>query len=100
MRAELRGQLATGMSVVQIQAGYRERFGAQAISVPSDEGLDRALWAAPLLAIGAAFVGLWVVAARWRDRGTAATVARGDAPAPPRSEMDDRLDEELRKLDE
>ncbi len=99
MRAEVRGQIASGMSVVQIQAAYRERFGPASISVPSDEGLDRALWAAPLLAIGAAFVGLWVVAARWRDRGREASVARGDAPAGARNEMDDRLDDELRKLD-
>jgi cytochrome c-type biogenesis protein CcmF len=101
MRAEVRGQLASGMSVVQIQAAYRERFGAQAIAVPSDSGLDRALWAAPLLAIGAAFVGLWVVAMRWRDRGQG-SLPRGDAPAaaPARTELDDRLDEELRKLDE
>jgi len=27
-------------------------------------------------------------------------VARGDAPTPARSALDDRLDEELRKLDE
>jgi cytochrome c-type biogenesis protein CcmF len=101
MRAEVRGQLAAGMTIGQIQTSYRERFGAHAISVPSDEGLDRALWAAPLLAIGAAFVGLWVVAARWRDRGQEASVARGDvAAATTRNELDDRLDEELRKLDE
>ena len=99
MRAEVRGQLASGMSTVAIQAQYRERFGAQAISVPSDAGLDRALWAAPLLAIGAAFIGLWVVAARWRDRGAASSVARGDATVA-RSELDDRLDDELRKLDD
>ncbi len=99
MRAELRGQLASGMSVVQIQSSYRDRFGAQAISVPSDEGLDRALWAAPLFAIGAAFVGLWVVAARWRDRGRQASVARAEAPAAARTELDDRLDDELKKLE-
>ncbi len=102
MRAEVRGQIASGMSVVQIQAQYRDRFGAQAISVPADEGLDRALWAAPLLGIGAAFVGLWVVASRWRDRGQAAGAKESAAPAPAteRSELDDRLDEELRRLDE
>jgi cytochrome c-type biogenesis protein CcmF len=100
MRAELRGQLASGMSVVAIQQGYRERFGQRAISVPSDEGLDRALWAAPLLGIGAAFVGLWVVAARWRDRGQ--QTARSEAAAAPtaRTELDDRLDEELKRLDD
>jgi cytochrome c-type biogenesis protein CcmF len=100
MRAELRGDLASGMSVVQIQADYRERFGAQAISVPSDSGLDRALWLAPLVAIGGAFVGLWLVARRWRDRGQLA-LARDDAQpaAKERSALDDRLDDELKKLD-
>jgi cytochrome c-type biogenesis protein CcmF len=99
MRAEVRGQLASGMSVVQIQAAYRERFGAQALAIPSDSGLDRALWAAPLLAIGAAFVGLWVVAMRWRDRGQV-TAQPAEATPAARTELDDRLDEELRKLDE
>jgi cytochrome c-type biogenesis protein CcmF len=101
MRAELRGQLGSGMSVVQIQAAYRERFGAQAISVPSDEGLDRALWAAPLLAIGGAFVGLWVIAARWRDRGQVSLAHNAAGPVKTeRTAMDDRLDDELRRLDE
>ena len=61
MRAELRAEMAKGRDLMAIQADYRERFGAQSIAIPADEGLDRALWAVPVLAIAAALFGLVVV---------------------------------------
>ncbi|MCS6858261.1 MAG: cytochrome c biogenesis protein CcsA, partial [Sandaracinaceae bacterium] len=55
MRAEIRALLAQGLDPASIQADYRNRFGAGAISVPPDQGLDRLLWAAPLLGLCLAF---------------------------------------------
>jgi cytochrome c-type biogenesis protein CcmF len=100
MRAEVRSQMASGMSVVQIQDDYRERFGPQAIAIPSDRGLDRALWAVPVAALAIALVGLFVVGRRWARRGgeTVAEPAPGDAVVG--REYDEKLEDELRRFEE
>ncbi|AKF10657.1 cytochrome c-type biogenesis CcmF C-terminal domain-containing protein [Sandaracinus amylolyticus] len=98
MRSELRQQLAAGATIVQIQADYRERFGARAIAVPSDSGLDRALWAVPVAIILAALGGLFVIGRRWRGRGgVAATEAPAGATG---AEYDAKLEDELRRFEE
>ncbi len=101
LRAEMRADLARGRSVPDIQAAYRERFGAIALAVPSDSGLDRALWAAPLAAIAIAFVSLLLVGRRWQRRAAALpALPRADAKAEPRTALDDRRDDELRRFEE
>jgi cytochrome c-type biogenesis protein CcmH/NrfF len=100
MRAEVREQIARGLDVVAIQNDYRDRFGPAAISVPSDSGLDRALWAVPVALISIALPALFFAVRRFGK----ASAARGPAPegpvGDPRPELDARLDEELRQLDE
>jgi len=102
MRARVRGQLAGGETPTAIQAGYREEFGAAAISIPSDKGLDRALWAVPISIIALAAGGLWMFGRRMKARGeqsprsASASAAADEASS---DEYDERLERELRDLD-
>jgi cytochrome c-type biogenesis protein CcmF len=101
MRAKIRDQLADGKSVANIQDEYRQEFGVQAIAIPSDHGLDRALWAVPVTAIALA-AGLLVWRGKtWMRRGVAASLAGASGLAPGGAEgYDAALDAELRKLDD
>ncbi len=67
-RQHLRQAMARGSSVQELLKQYREEHGVGSLSVPSDEGLSRALWAAPIgggiLALG----GLLWVGRRWTRR--------------------------------
>jgi len=106
-RAELRGQMARGASVQELQEGYRAQHGAKAISIPSDEGLGRAMWAVPITGGVLAIGGLVFVGMRWRRRGlaAAATQARSDEkrnaePDSNEGEYDSRLDEELSRMED
>jgi cytochrome c-type biogenesis protein CcmH/NrfF len=100
LRSKIRAKIAAGVSDVQIQTDYRGEFGAKSIAIPSDKGLDRALWAVPISAIAVA-AGLLV----WRGRkwvvvpSPASAGAGGLAPNPGDG-YDAALDAELRKLDE
>ena len=99
MRAKIRDKMAGGVSPQQIQEEYRAEFGPKSIAIPSDKGLDRALWAVPVAAIAVA-AGLLI----WRGRKWVAplpTQAAGAGLAPrPADGYDAALDAELRKLDE
>jgi len=100
MRAEVRDQIARGLEITAIQTDYRDRFGPAAIAVPSDSGLDRALWAVPLSAMVIALPALYFAVRKWGKRAQARqdaipAAAAGEA----RTELDARLDEELRDLD-
>jgi cytochrome c-type biogenesis protein CcmH/NrfF len=99
-RSELRALLAADHSAEELEAQYRARFGAAAISVPSDSGFDRTIWAVPVGAIALAAIGLLWMGRRWRHRGeappppdTPASAGRGD------SHYDDELDAELDRLE-
>jgi cytochrome c-type biogenesis protein CcmF len=103
MRAKVRDEISRGVTPEKIQADYRAVHGAKSLAIPSDKGLDRALWAVPLGLIAVA-AGLLV----WRGRGWVA--ARQPAPASAsgdtdvaraeREGYDAALDAELRKLEE
>ncbi len=100
-RAELRLDLAAGKPVTEIQDEYSERYGAKAIAIPRDKGLDRALWAVPVVAILLAAGGITVLGRRWVKRSQLMTAADGVQPKEPKDDaMDRALDEELRRLDD
>jgi cytochrome c-type biogenesis protein CcmF len=99
LRAKIRAKIAAGVSDIQIQNDYREEFGAKSIAIPSDKGLDRALWAVPVAAIAMA-AGLLIWRGRkWVAPAPAAASASGVAPNAGDG-YDAALDAELRKLDE
>src|SRR5690606_6454153 len=101
-RAELRLDLAAGKGVSEIQAAFAEQYGAKAIAIPRDKGLDRALWAVPIAALAAAGFGLAMLGRSWVKRNQAAQAAlpAGAAPDAADAALDQALDEELRRLDE
>jgi cytochrome c-type biogenesis protein CcmF len=98
-RVEVRAQLAAGVEPTKIQESFRAQYGAAALAIPSDAGLDRALWAVPLGAMLFAAGLVIVIGRRWQRRGAetrSTTVARAKAEL----EYDSRLDEELERLEE
>jgi cytochrome c-type biogenesis protein CcmH/NrfF len=108
-RSEVRAMLAEGLSQEQIKAEWVRRFGPQALSVPPNEGASRLLYIAPLVGIVAmaAFVVTVLKRFRARDVAKAGAAAKAAAKAGPgavagggRDEYDDKLDEELKQLDD
>jgi cytochrome c-type biogenesis protein CcmF len=100
MRTRIRGELAQGKSPAQVQDEYRADFGAQAIAIPADKGLDRALWAVPfgVIALMAGLIFRW--GRRWRGQSRAAVKSAQAAPAVPTdARFDAALDHELDRLD-
>jgi cytochrome c-type biogenesis protein CcmH/NrfF len=103
MRAQIRKDIAGGKSPLQVQNEYRERFGAQAIAIPEDRGMDRALWAIPVVAISLMAVQLFRWGRRWSRKNAAAAAAAAQAPHAPAA-GDDRyeaaIERELQKMDD
>ncbi|MGB5285074.1 MAG: cytochrome c-type biogenesis protein CcmH, partial [Polyangiales bacterium] len=98
-RIEVRERLAAGEPPTKIQESYRAQYGAAALAIPSDEGLDRALWAVPIAAMGFAVGFIVLLGRRWQRRGavpremTASDVGE-------KIEYDSRLDAELDRMEE
>jgi len=91
------------MTLEQIKSEWVRRYGPAALAVPPDSGFDRFLYLGPLAAIllMSAFVILLLRRFRRRDR------ARWDGSAAPermlgnsRDVYDDKLDDELQRLDD
>ncbi len=91
--------LAAGEEPTKIQESYRAQYGAAALAIPSDEGLDRALWAVPVAAMVFAVGLIVVIGRRWQRRGAEVRTAVKVA-ANAELEYDSRLDEELERLEE
>jgi len=100
MRKELRSALTAGATIAAIQADYRARFGAKALAIPGDRGLDRALWAVPIVAIMLAALGLVVLARRWMKRGAAVAQTSEPLTQDAVAKYDDLLETELRNLED
>ncbi|MGB9341217.1 MAG: cytochrome c-type biogenesis CcmF C-terminal domain-containing protein, partial [Polyangiales bacterium] len=98
-RIEVRERLAAGELPTKIQESYRAQYGAAALAIPSDKGLDRALWAVPIAAMGFAVGFIVLLGRRWQRRGavpremTASDVGE-------KIEYDSRLDAELDRMEE
>jgi hypothetical protein len=60
----------------------------------------RALYAVPIAAGAASVVGLAFLVRRWRAKGDPAAVAAKKSVEPERDAYDDRIDQELRDLDD
>ncbi len=98
-RAEVRGMIARGMSLEEIKDEWVRKHGTGALMVPRNEGANRFLYLLPLAII----VGMAAIAVR-----ALRSYRRNDlapAPAAPTKksetdEYDDKLDEELKRLDD
>lgn len=100
-RDEVRAMMAEGLTQEQIKDEWRRRYGPQALAVPPNKGASRLLYVAPLLAI-ATMAGIVVmVLRRFRARDREKIAAAGPPVAGKgRDEYDDKLDEELKQLDD
>jgi cytochrome c-type biogenesis protein CcmH/NrfF len=98
-RAEVREMLAAGVLPTKIQESYRAEFGGASLAIPSDRGLDRALWAVPVGLILLAMVLIVMLGRRWQQRGVALHAAAATTAAS-ELEYDSRLDEELKRLED
>jgi cytochrome c-type biogenesis protein CcmH/NrfF len=97
-RLAARAELAGGKSAQQIVSEYAKQHGSDAVIVQATTGANRAIWAIPaLLALGGAGV-IYKLSRRWRRETKEAET--GAATAGKRDEYDDKLDAELRNLDE
>jgi cytochrome c-type biogenesis protein CcmH/NrfF len=104
-REDIRAMITRGMSLEQIKAEWVKRYGPEALTVPPNSGANRFLYLVPLVIIvaAAAFVILTLRHFRRREeeRDRAAAVAGGaPLPAAAHDEYDDKLDDELRQLDQ
>lgn len=105
-REELRQMLKQGMDVEKIQGEYVKRFGTQALAVPPSTGSNQLLYLVPLVMIvmGAGFV--ISLMRSWSRKGGGPSPAPDSAAAgspatkPSRDEYDDKLDDELRRMDD
>jgi cytochrome c-type biogenesis protein CcmH len=100
-RSEVRAMMARGLTQEEIKAEWVRRHGPEALTVPPNSGANRLLYVAPL-AIIAGMAGFAVMLLR---RFRARDDQKANAAAPPiagakRDEYDDKLDEELKQLDD
>jgi cytochrome c-type biogenesis protein CcmH/NrfF len=97
-RSEVRAMLAKGLTQEEIKTEWVRRHGPAALTVPPNTGANRLLYIAPLAAIagmGAVAVVVLRRVRRQSDERAAAPVAGAK-----RDEYDDKLDEELKQLDD
>ncbi len=99
-REALRKKIAEGETNDQIILEYAQQYGSEALSIPPNRGGMRAIYAVPLVAFGAGGAGVIVLIRRWKgQKGDKKSSTKGGTEAK-RDDYDDRLDEELRDLDE
>jgi len=97
MRATIRAELQKGKSIDDVLRDYAQKHGSDAVLVQVDQGGARALWFVPLLAFaaGGALVYRFI-----KKRGAAASEGEAKDDSAGRDAYDDRLDDELKDLDE
>jgi cytochrome c-type biogenesis protein CcmF len=104
-REEIRAKLTKGESAEQIIAEYQGVYGAEALAIPPNTGAMRAIYAVPIVAIFGGAVALGATVKRWTTRARAGGTASVEpppmgSPPPPRDAYDERLDDELRDIDD
>jgi cytochrome c-type biogenesis protein CcmH/NrfF len=99
-REDVRSMMVRGMTREEIRAEWVRRYGPQALTVPDNVGANRLVYIAPLAAI----VGMGAVAVatlrRFRKQAERKPMPAAGAASKKRDEYDDKLDEELRQLDD
>jgi cytochrome c-type biogenesis protein CcmH/NrfF len=105
-RVEMRALIATGKSDEQVLAEYAKRYGTDAIAIPPNTGGHRLVFIVPIVAMFLMAGVMITVLRRFKARGDAnakAASARdaSEGVADKKSdEYDERLDDELKRLDE
>lgn len=103
-RERLRMRLAKGDTPQAIIDDYTAEYGTAALAIPPDKGAMKAIYVAPLLAIAGGGLALAMVLRRWRENESAAKKTEkkdaDDSNETKRDDYDDRIDNELRDLDD
>jgi cytochrome c-type biogenesis protein CcmH/NrfF len=79
--AELRTDIANGMSDPQIFSQFTAKYGATVLAAPTTHGFDLVAWIAPFAVFGAALLGTILLIRRWSGISAAKAAAAGPEPA-------------------
>ena len=79
--AELRTDIANGMSDQQIFSQFTAKYGATVLAAPTTQGFDLVAWIAPFAVFGAALLGTILLIRRWSGISAAKAAAAGPEPA-------------------
>jgi cytochrome c-type biogenesis protein CcmF len=102
-RANIRAKILAGETRDRILAEYMDEFGAEALAVPPNRGVLRAIWAVPIVGIGLGAFGLARLMRRWRTTTSRTEAPRGRSEplgTDPKDGYDARIDDELKDLDD
>jgi cytochrome c-type biogenesis protein CcmF len=103
MREKIRAKIHAGETREQILAEYTAEFGPEAVAIPPNTGVFRAIWVVPVIGIALGAIGLGRMVRRWRQGDSPVAPAAGKPGAtkdgPAQDAYDTRLDDELKDLD-
>jgi len=101
-REKIREKMRAGETQDAIIAEYEADHGVDALAVPPNRGILRAIWLVPVVGIAIATFALARMLKRWRAGGPAGerNPALSHAGVLPRDPYDARLDDELKGLDD
>ena len=99
MRHEIRRRLRNGESAEVIQASFVERYGSKIMAVQEGSQLKNVFIGLSVV-MGGAGIAAAMMIGRWRKQSAAKASAKKDEPEPARDKWDDKLDAELKQLDQ
>jgi cytochrome c-type biogenesis protein CcmH len=99
LRREIRRRLRAGESADAIQASFVDRYGDRILAVPPGSPLKAVATLLALSMAGAGAAGFMMLK-RWRRRGVPVGGMPAPATGPKDTQLDARLDAELRALDD
>ncbi len=95
--AELRADIATGMTDQQIFSQFVAKYGATVLAAPSTQGFNLVAWIAPFAVFGAALLGTILLIRRWAGLSAAKAVADAANAPPPGDPADSERRERIRR---
>ncbi len=79
--AELRTDIASGMSDKEVLSAFSAKYGATVLAAPTTHGFDLVAWIAPFAVFGAALLGTILLIRRWAGIAGAKAEAAALEPA-------------------
>jgi cytochrome c-type biogenesis protein CcmH/NrfF len=98
-REMIRSKITAGETNEQILLAYQKLHGADGLTIPPNKGGMQVIYAVPVLAIVGGGAGVILLVRRWNKRSPE-TKKPAKKGKPERDAYDERLDDELRDLDE
>ncbi len=95
--AELRADIAAGMTDQQIFSQFVAKYGATVLAAPATHGFDLVAWIAPFAVFGAALLGTILLIRRWAGLSAAKAVADAANAPPPGDPADSERRERIRR---